>query len=227
MPRLADLTGQKFHMLTAIKFIGTRHGNAYWECACDCGNHAEAPGCGLKSGANKSCGCLRNKRLGDSSRTHGRTQTKEYIAWLNMLARCGNRNNTAYQDYGGRGITVCQRWRDSFEAFLADMGQAPSPEHTIDRKDNSGNYEPENCRWATKTEQGRNKRNNRLLAHDGRVMSISQWAEWTGIPRCTIKQRLKRGWSVTEALTGRVQVEKRNRLAALTWIGKTPAEEGL
>jgi hypothetical protein len=118
-----------------------------------------------------------------------------------MIRRCTNPDSTGYARYGGRGITVCDRWRESFANFLADMGPKPTPRHTIDRINNDGNYEPGNCRWATGKEQCRNTRRNRYIEHDGRRMTQVEWCEETGMIKATLCCRLKSGWSVAAALT--------------------------
>jgi hypothetical protein len=120
-------------------------------------------------------------------------KTPEYRAWSAMKLRCANPNNEQYHNYGGRGITVCDRWRQSFAAFLVDMGPRPSPRHSIDRIDNNGNYEPGNCRWATSREQNRNRRNNIVLTHDGRTMCLADWARELGVPRGTLLARYRDG----------------------------------
>lgn len=134
--------------------------------------------------------------------THGLSDTPEHRVWIDLRARCRNPNHQAYGRYGGRGITVCERWR-SFEAFLADMGPRPSPEHSIDRVDNDGSYSPENCRWATPTEQNGNRRpwkRSRRLTAFGRTLSIREWASVLHLPVTTIYHRLDRGYSDEEAL---------------------------
>jgi len=119
-----------------------------------------------------------------------------------MIKRCTNPNTKGYSNYGGRGIKVCERWLHSFENFLADMGPKPSPAHSIDRyPDNNGNYEPKNCRWATRTEQSFNKRTNRLIQHNGETLPLSVWAGRTGMKRETIADRLAHGWTISDALT--------------------------
>lgn len=123
----------------------------------------------------------------------------EYSPWQNMLNRCRNPDTPGYDRYGGRGITVCSQWR-TFAAFLADMGSRPSPEHSIDRIDNDGNYEPGNCRWATPEQQQRNRANNRLLGHGGKVLCIADWAELRGLTRGIIMSRLLLGWSIGDTL---------------------------
>lgn len=132
--------------------------------------------------------------------TRNMTRPPEYNAWHQMISRCRNPNKPRYRDYGARGIDVCERWL-SFVAFIEDMGPRPGPDYSLDRIDNDKGYEPGNCRWATRIEQGSNKRNNHLLTHDGRTQSRAAWARETGLCQETIKRRLIRGWTVTEALT--------------------------
>lgn len=131
---------------------------------------------------------------------HGGVATPEYRSWSMMKVRCMNPKSRARQNYGGRGITVCERWFD-FANFYADMGPRPSPEHSLDRIDNSKGYELGNCRWATDSEQGRNKRNNSMLTLNGETLCITEWAARTGLKRRTIQARLIYGWSVERALT--------------------------
>ncbi len=128
---------------------------------------------------------------------HGMRYSREYATWSSMLARCANPLDA---DHGARGIKVCERWRESFEAFYEDMGPRPTCK-SIERLDNDGDYEPGNCKWATPKEQARNRRTSRFLAHNGRRLTLAAWAEATGIPRNTIANRLLRGWSMERALT--------------------------
>jgi len=178
------------------------------ECCCDCGTVRELT---LESicratAPSQSCGCLQREsaaKAGHANRTHGDTHSPTYSSWSMMKQRCYNKNDVAFVDYGGRNIQVCERWRDSFEAFLADMGERPSLLHSIDRYPNKdGNYEPGNCRWATSVQQNRNRRSNVLLSFRGETMCISEWAERVGLPRKTLEKRLNcHGFTVEEALT--------------------------
>jgi hypothetical protein len=141
--------------------------------------------------------------------THGGRRTPEYKVWAGMRARCYCETNPRYADYGGRGIRVCERWRD-FAAFLADMGPRPSPRHELDRfPDNNGNYRPGNCRWATATQNGRNKRNNRRIVFDGKCLCVTEWAEVTGLTTAAINQRLDDGWSIERTLTTPRRIRQR------------------
>lgn len=177
------------------------------KCQCDCGTvgHRTLESLRQKRGST-SCGCSQKeaaRRSGIENRKHGFTGTITYESWSMMKQRCTNENHMNYCDYGGRGIRVCDRWMESFEAFLADMGERPSPHHSIDRfPDTNGNYEPNNCRWATSTEQARNRRGNVNLTFRGETMCIAAWAERIGLPRKTLEKRLnKHGFTVEDALT--------------------------
>ncbi len=181
---------------------GRRH---IW-CSCKCGNRKLVQPCNLWRGFVLSCGCLprqivleRNQRLA----THRQSNTPEFRAWQGLLTRCYAPTNKYFPRYGGRGIAVCERWRESFENFLADMGPRPGPRHSIDRyPDNNGPYCKENCRWATYTQQLRNTRQNHLLTINGETGCVSEWAELRGIPSATVFSRLARGLSPEEALDG-------------------------
>lgn len=131
-------------------------------------------------------------------RTAASQYKREYMVWYEMKRRCRNPIDPHFDRYGGRGITVCDRWND-FATFLADMGPRPSDDHSIERVDNAGPYAPDNCKWATRIEQGQNKRNNHLIAFEGRTQSLNAWAREFGMPRCRLTMRLRRGWSMADA----------------------------
>lgn len=163
MPKFKDLSGNKYGRLSVLQ-RATPHisetGQKYsrWECVCECGIVLTVLHSSLVSGNTKSCGCYRRELHIQSSTTHGKSKTKVYRAYLKMKARCTDKNDVRYEHYGGRGVIVCERWSNSFENFLDDMGEPPSPKHSLDRVEVNGNYEPSNCRWATTTQQARNKR---------------------------------------------------------------------
>lgn len=160
MTAIQDITGQRFGLLTVEKFSRSSNGS-YWTCKCDCGGTTEVIKSSLKKGITRSCGCLRITRMSGEKHLnykHGKSHSREFAAWRAIKVRCFNSKCAAFHNYGGRGITMCDRWLDSFENFLADMGPKPSPKHTIDRINNSGNYEPSNCCWRTYVEQMRNRR---------------------------------------------------------------------
>lgn len=196
-----DLTGLVFGRLTVVAFHDVHKARRRWLCRCECGADAIVAANGLTTGRTRSCGCLQRETVGAQRRTHGRTGSAEYRIWKGMRQRCNDPNATNYPSYGGRDITVCDRWLESFDAFLADMGPQPSPDHSLDRIDGTRGYEPGNVRWATKTEQARNQANNHTLEHDGVSCTIAEWGERTGLAPKLIENRLKRGWTISDALT--------------------------
>jgi hypothetical protein len=195
-PRFKNLTGCRFGKLVVVAYSKPRHRTSLWECRCDCGENTIAQGCNLVTGNSTNCGCVRQDRL----TTHGCSKSAEYNIWRGIRSRCYNQNEPAYRYYGGRGITVCERWRESFENFLADMSERPTPRHTIDRIDNDGDYDPSNCQWATRKQQQRNRRVNRLLTWQGETKCVAEWADCLGWPAGLIRGRLNRGWSVEKTL---------------------------
>jgi hypothetical protein len=198
---VADYSGRKIGMLTVLEIAERPKGkNVIWRCRCECGNETLANSGKLTRPYLISCGCFQKVARISHGETRGRKPTGAYVSWSQMLARCTNPKNPSFDYYGGRGITVCRRWRLSFEAFLADMGARPAG-HSIDRLDSNGNYEPGNCRWATKTRQARNHTDNRTATLNGETLCASEWAERTGIPASAIVKRLRRGWSDERALT--------------------------
>jgi len=153
-----NLQGMKFGRLLVVSENGRGNDKrVLWNCLCDCGKSAAVRSTHLKRGSIKSCGCLRVETSTKRATTHGKSKAPEYEVWCSMIKRCRNKKSTGYPDYGGRGITVCERW-NRFENFIEDMGPRPSQFHSIDREEVNGNYEPGNCKWATPAEQSRNTR---------------------------------------------------------------------
>ena len=206
MPQaIESFVGQKFGQLVVRQTGGKNYrGRVMWLCRCDCGNAKEVLPYNLLSGNTKSCGCLMREVHLVLHRTHGATARGSgarglYNRWQAMLTRCRNPNVSNYKNYGGRGISVCDRWMQ-FENFYADMGDPPDGA-SLDRIDNQGNYEPQNCRWSDRKEQNRNRRISHVIVHDGISLPISAWAEKLGVTRGLIRDRLRLGWSVERALT--------------------------
>lgn len=196
----ADLENQVFGRLTVIGFAESLGGRTYWFCKCICGTIKKINSGKLRSNHTQSCGCLQKERTSNTSKTHGQTRSLTYRAWESMLRRCNNLKDKSYERYGARGIKVCERWV-KFENFLADMGELPAHGYTIDRKDNSGNYEPRNCRWATKKEQANNTRGNRLITFNGKTQPLAMWCDELHFTYACLHSRLTRGWSVNRTLT--------------------------
>ena len=209
MPKRIEISGQRFGRLVVIGLKPVRvepFKVERWKCLCDCGAIKFVQSGDLRSGHTRSCKCLLKEGLSATSKTHGHTiggNTQTYRVWLNMRQRCANPNNPKFGSYGARGITVCERW-NLFENFLADMGEAPAG-LTIERIDNDRWYSPENCRWATMTEQCNNRRNNIRIPINGEIKLAAEWGKLTGIPVTVIYDRLRLGWDPVRAVTQRVQ----------------------
>ena len=182
-----DISGKRYESLLVQSYVG----RGRWQCICDCGTPVQVLTYNLNNGHTKSCGCLRAIRAVSLRTTHGKRHSRVYNIWCHMIARCGRKSDRDYKNYGARGIKVCDRWH-SFENFYADMGDPPIG-MSIERIDNDGNYEPHNCKWATKLEQCRNRRVNHVISAFGQEMCMSAWAEELNISRATIKTRYQRG----------------------------------
>jgi hypothetical protein len=215
--------GSRFGRLVVISIaedVPKHAGSVYMEptvlCRCDCGNEKRVRSHSLlRKIGTKSCGCLHRETIRITSRHHGEKvggkESPEYQTWMNIRRRCEDSSNKSFERYGGRGIRVCKRWH-AFENFLADMGRRPTSDHSIDRHpDNSGHYQPGNCRWATRVEQGQNKRNNVLLTFDGETLTVAAWARKTGIDHSVIRARIKYGWSAERILTESIHTDCRSR----------------
>lgn len=201
MQKRIDLKGQTFGKLTVISYAGTnKRGRAMWNCICECGRNTTPSGSDLISGHTKSCGCSRHGEHNKKSKKHGGRNTRLYRIWHGMKTRIKNTNCKSWKDYGGRGIEVCEEW-DSFENFRDwAIENGYKDNLTLDRIDNNGNYNPENCRWITQKENDRNKRNNKILEYRGEKKTIAEWAEYANISYSTLKTRLRKGMSITEAI---------------------------
>jgi hypothetical protein len=211
------VVGQKFHRWEVIDITDQVNPS----CRCECGATRVISRSFLYRGHTKGCRRCSYPEIGRQHRTHGMRNIPEYGCWIRLRQRCQLESLPSYSRYGGRGIKVCERWAGSFEAFYEDMGERPSPDLTVDRRDNDGHYSCgkcdecrhngwiANCRWATKSEQARNRRSNHLIEHDGRSLTITEWSEITGIDPVTIRRRISaHGWDTARTLTTPVDQTK-------------------
>lgn len=206
MQALAVPPGTRFGRWTVLR-EGRRRGRyhrRFW-CHCDCGTERLVPYSNLLSGASRSCSCTSFK--------HGQAEkTPEYYIWRSMKARCYNLNAKGYKNYGGRGITVCERWLHSFVNFFLDMGRRPTAKHSLERRNNALGYTPANCYWATPLEQQSNKRNNRRYTYQGVTLHLAEWVRQSGLSGNTIHARLNRGWPFDQAITVPARITRRTRI---------------
>jgi len=197
VPKAKDLAGERFGRLVVLSLAGRNPRR--WLCVCDCGVEKEVRGDNLLSGHTTSCDCLRRERVSEATRSHGMHGTPAYRVWLGMRQRCRDPKRPNWQWYGGRGIQVCERWRDSFEAFFADMGE-PGPGQTIERLDPEGPYSPENCVWADDRTQSRNRRDTIYVDFQGERRKLIDLVEEYGVGRHLVYNRLLLGWTPEEAI---------------------------
>lgn len=183
-----NLVGQRFGRLVVIEQGEHKQGRPAWICRCECGNTKLIARAHLRSGATTSCGCSNAESIGNRARTHGMTNSKEYKSWYHMKDRCTNSNDAGFNNYGGRGITVCEEW-ESFEAFYADMGPCP-PKHTLERVDNEKGYSPDNCIWADRHTQNGNTRS----VHGSKTGVVGVWASKGNRYKAYIKKNGKRSY---------------------------------
>jgi len=199
MTKPIDLSGKRFGRLTVIdRAVNTAAGKARWNAICDCNTPVACISSQLSSGHTQSCGCLRRETAAKSGRlystTHGMSYTAIYRAWAAMKNRCYDKNHPHYHDYGGRGITVCDYWLESFESFLADMQESYGESLTLDREDNNKGYYKENCRWVNWTVQQRNRRDNLIINTPLGKMTVAEAGEKFNLKRHTIYKRIKNNW---------------------------------
>ena len=202
MPKVIEMVNRRFGLLTVLAEVGrTLNGNRSYQCQCDCGRIVpKVAGYSLRSGTTTSCGCRRTKLLVENNTSHGKTNTRVYKIWSDMLYRCTATTHSMSHRYAVRGIAVAERWK-TFENFYADMGDPPDDTYTLERKDNDADYEPSNCIWATRTDQANNRSTSRFLTCDGRTQTLAQWAREVGCSPGKISRRLQRGWTIERALS--------------------------
>lgn len=189
MDKFKDISGKKFGSLVAISRLPNKKTNAVWLCRCDCGQEIPVFLSNLSRGHTQSCGCTKKERISIKNSTHGLSKTSaEYNSWLSMKSRCYNPNNQDYHLYGGRGISVCDRWLNSFENFLSDMGAKPSSKHSLERKMVNEIYGPENCIWGTVKEQSRNKRNTVYVWYKMELIPLTTACENANINYGQVRQ---------------------------------------
>lgn len=209
-----NLIGNKFSSLSVTGYGGCKGKPArqWWICKCDCGAVVSIRSDALTCGHSTSCGCYMKKNNGDRARTHGKSHYPEYRVWVGIIRRTLVPSEPNYDRYGGRGITVCDRWRDSFENFISDMGRRPDGRYSINRKDNDGSYSPENCEWTTAEIQAANTRSNRRVTFNGETLHMSEWARRLGLSCATLSYRVKH-WTVEQAFTQAPHSYRKNRRA--------------
>lgn len=199
-----NLTGEIFNRLKVIEPAGeSKHKQKLYLCQCVCGTMKTLKGAEVKSGKIQSCGCLRDELLLGRAKTHGESKNvPEYRAWMSIKRRCFYKKSINNKDYLGRGITVCERWKTSYENFLVDMGRRPTKNHSIERKNNNGNYEPANCKWATRMEQANNTRRTHAFEINGERITLTQIARKYNITRDKLRYRLLMlGWSFEKTIS--------------------------
>ena len=213
MNALIDITGNKYGMLTVVRRAESApKGITRWECRCDCGNTVVVRGGNLKNGAVKSCGCLINIANKNRS-THGMSGSRLYQEWVNIKARCYNKNSKAYKRYGARGIGMCQDWFDSFDVFAEwALSNGYSDNLTIERIDNDKGYMPDNCKWISKGDQANNRGSNISISYNGETHNLSEWCHIYDKDYRLVYNRIhKNKWDFERAMFEPIHIEKRNR----------------
>lgn len=209
MRKIMDLTGQRFGRLIVIGEAGrAKNGAKRWRCLCDCGNEHFVITGNLLNSSTRSCGCYRKECTASKNYVHGKSQTRLHRIWRGMKKRCFNPNEKCFNLYGGRGITVCEDWKNDFQSFYDwAIKNGYDDSLSIDRINVNGNYEPSNCRWADNKIQSNNKTTSFLLTMNGETHTVSEWAKIVGIDRKTISDRITRfGWSAEKALTVKARI---------------------
>ena len=227
MALLKDETGNRYGKLLVVEYAGSNGHNALWKCKCDCGNECVKLGIHLRTGHINSCGCLHKEQLINRNRRYDVIASRRlYLIWHSMIERCENAKSISYKNYGGRGISVCEEWHD-FERFANwANGSGYSENLTIDRLDNDKNYCPENCKWSTMKEQGRNKRTNRMVTIGGKTCTLSEWCESYEISQVTVQSRLRYGWDIEKAITTPTKAKKKILCVETNEVFDTAREAG-
>lgn len=225
-----DLAGRRFGMIFVVSFDPSSDPQGYgkWKCKCDCGTEFTQRGNRLLAGSAASCGCRKRDAKTESRISHGETRNgevpRDYMVWQGMIARCENPKGNRWKSYGGKGVKVCERWRHSFPAFIEDMGPRPTPRHTIDRIDSSGNYEKSNCKWSTPKEQARHFAKNRMITAFGEIHCVAEWAELKSLPYAGFRARILRGWDAEEAMTTPFKITRSPENQKLTGLPNLATE---
>jgi len=217
---ISEYFGKKFNRLTILSHAGWKKDKDGYVicimvlCKCDCGKEKVIPFNFVTRGISKSCSCLQKEFTSKRTRTHNKTFSSEYRTWVGIKKRCLDKNNKFYSYYGGRGITMCDRWKNSFESFYEDMGDKQNPKLTLDRIDNNKGYYKENCRWATRKEQSANTRQRfdaLVYTFKGKTMTLPRWCEALNLNYKTLHVRLKSGWTVEKSFTTPIQYKPSNK----------------
>lgn len=205
-----SMIGSKYGILTVVSEVEFRNKNGHilYNVRCECGKEKQVLGSSLRTGASRSC-----NKCSILTGSHGMWKSREYKIWSSMKDRCYNSNNISYKNYGGKGIFVCDSWKNSFKEFYKDMGDSNGL--TIDRIDVYGNYEKSNCRWATPKTQARNRTNNSNLTYKGDTMCVSEWCSIINIPISTFINRLKRGWSIEKCIETPINTKHKRQIECI------------
>lgn len=202
MVKLINLIGKKFGRLTVIKRVeNTKNNKTQWLCKCDCGNYIKVQSYLLTHNYTKSCGCIAIEKLKKRSITHGLSKSKIYAVYCTIKARCNNPNNNVYQYYGAKGVKLCSEWLNFENFYNWAINNGYKEGLSIDRINVNGDYEPSNCRWATKEEQSNNRSNNHLITYNNQIHTISEWSKITGLTKSAIQYRLSKKWDIEKIFT--------------------------
>ena len=205
--RIEVNVGDIFHYWKVVG-DGVRQNNTLlFPCQCECGTLKDVPSQALREGRSKSCGCQKGKLSSAKQKIHGMSHTPAHNRWMSMIQRCTDKNHRSYPAYGGRGITICEKWMD-FRNFYEDMGDPPTEKHTIDRIDNDKGYFPDNCRWASKEDQANNRRSNKMITFQGITLTQRNWEKFLNVPEKRIYAWLKKGITMAEICEGKMPLEE-------------------